>query len=379
MYTIGLMSGTSADGVDAAIVRFTDRGADQPPDYTLIAYETYPYESELRTAILRAFRPESATPQALAALNTELGFAFASAVQAMCQSVGLAPSQIAAVGSHGQTIWYQPPTADRIGDLLTLGEPAIIAHMTGIKTISHFRESDIAAGGRGAPLVGLLDWWYFRHPTIGRVIQNIGGIGNVTHLPPLDSSEPAISFDTGPGNMLIDAVIAHFTNHQHQFDPDGQFAARGTVDTELLAWLMRHPYLSQPPPKTTGRELFGVQFAAEVIDHAATLHPDSIIATVTAFTAYSIAQSYRDFLPSSVHEVYIAGGGAKNPVLLDMLSEALPNGVRVLQHDDLGLPGAAKEAVLFALLAFLTLHNRPGALPMFTGASRPMVLGRVTG
>lgn len=371
MHIIGLMSGTSADGIDAALVQIT--GAPPSLDLRVIAHATYPHDPALRADLFACFRPETSSVDHLTRLNVVLGEAFAAAALNIARAAGHDPDQIDLIASHGQVVWYAPP------GVLTLGDPAVIAERTGITTISHFRERDLAAGGLGAPLVSYLDWLMLRHPTRNRALQNIGGIGNVTGLPALDQNTPPLTFDTGPGNMIMDYCVARLTNGAQAYDVDGRLAATGTIHAGLLADLMATPYIRQAPPKTTGRELFGVQFAATVYERARTLglNDADLVATVTAFTAESIAWSVLNLIPFPIHEVYIAGGGAFNGTLRRMIAERLP-GVAVDSHDVLGIAAAEKECALFALLGYETWHGRPGTLAVFTGARRASVLGSIT-
>lgn len=369
MRVVGLMSGTSADGIDAALVELD--GAPPSLNVKLIKHLTIDYELALRAEIFACFRPETSGVDRICRLNVSLGEAYAAAVLAVIAAAGLTPEQVDLVASHGQTVWYELP------GVLTLGEPAIIVERTGITTISNFRSRDLAAGGHGAPLVSYMDWLLFRHPTDLRVIQNIGGIGNITFLYPLASTRVPLAFDTGPGNMLIDYCVSRATNGAQAFDQDGLIAAHGTVHEGLLAELMAHPYIQQHPPKTTGREMFGAQFGTTLWERAAVLGLTNadLIATVTAFTASSIAVAYHDFA-SKAASFYVAGGGSHNPTLCRMLAERL--GTAVHPHDELGIPAEAKECVLFAMLGYETWHGRPGALPIFTHATQPTVLGSIT-
>ena len=377
MIVVGLMSGTSADGIDAAVVSL--RGAPPRLDWQLLAHITVPHPADLREKIFAMFRPETGTVDRVCRLDFDLGEAFAQAALAVIDAARLEPDDIALIGSHGQTIWHEPPTAAQPGATLQIGSGAVIAERTGITTISNLRARDVAAGGHGAPLVSFLDWLLFRHPTRTRAIQNIGGIGNVTFLPPLASSRDAIAFDTGPGNMLIDYCATRATLGTQSFDRGGAIAARGRVNTAWLDELMAHPYLRMPPPKTTGRELFGTQLGAEIWQRGKTLGSadEDIVATITAFTAESIARAYRDFAPAPIDEVYLAGGGALNPTLVVMIRARLAP-TEIHQHDELGLSANAKEAVLFAVLAYETYHGRAGNLPGCTGAQRAVLMGDIT-
>jgi anhydro-N-acetylmuramic acid kinase len=378
MIIVGLMSGTSADGTDAAVVRI--QGAPPNLRWQLLAHVNVPHPPELRAEIFACFRPETGTVERLCRLNFALGRAFAqSALQAIA-TAGLEPGQVDLIGSHGQTLWHIPTGPD--ASTLQLGEPSVIAELTGITTISNFRTRDMAAGGQGAPLVPYVDTLLLTHPALVRAAQNIGGIANVTFLPPLSREAgvwDAIAFDTGPGNMLIDYAITRATNGALTFDRDGAFAAQGHVDENLLAELMGEPYLHQAPPKTTGRELYGAQFGALVWERASArgLSDHDLAATLTAFTARSIAQAYHDFLPRWPDQVIVSGGGARNPTLMAMLCDQLAP-ARVLPIDELGIASEAKEAVAFAILAYETWHQRPGNLPAATGAAHPVVLGHVT-
>lgn len=377
MILIGLMSGTSADGTDAVCVRI--EGAPPELHWQLLSHVSLPHPEPLRDAIFSAFRPETSRVDTLCPLHFELGEAFAQAALAACRAAGLRPDEVDAIGSHGQTVWHIPPGQAETPSTLQLGSPAVIAQRTGITVVSDFRARDMAAGGQGAPLVPYVDYLLLADATRSRAVQNIGGIGNVTYLPAGRNPDAVIAFDTGPGNMLMDYAASRATGGRLAYDQDGRLARSGRIDSELLDAWMADPYFSLPPPKSTGRERFGVQRAARYYDAAEArgLSAPDILATLTAFTAASIADSYRRYLPGLPDEALISGGGARNPALLEQLALRLaPCAVRLT--DDVGLPTQAKESVAFALLAYETLHHRPGNLPAATGASSPVVLGSIT-
>lgn len=376
MVIIGLISGTSADGIDAAVVDV--QGA--PPDVRarLLRFVTVPWPDELRAAIFAAFRPESSSVDRLTALDFALGERFAQAAQAAAAAAGITLDAVDLIASHGQTLWHAVGADDMVKSTLQMGQPAVIAERTGMTVVADFRARDVAAGGQGAPLVGYTDYLLLRHPTRTRAVQNIGGIANVTVLRGGCAPEDVFAFDTGPGNMLIDDATLRATNGAQPFDRDGLLGAAGLPDDELIAALMSHPYFALPPPKTTGREQFGRQFGADAWARGRErgLSPEDIIATATKLTAVSIADAYTRYV-GAVDEVVLCGGGADNPTLVRMIGEALPGGV-VLRSDDLGVPADAKEAIAFAVLAYETAHARPGNLPSVTGAHGPRVLGAIT-
>ncbi len=385
MIVIGLMSGTSADGIDAAVVRL-DEAPDAPPGGTLpslkwaiLGHSHRSFTPELRAEIFACFHPDSSSVDRLCRLNFALGRAFGAAALDAAHGAGLMINQINLIGSHGQTLWHEPPV-NEMGSTLQMGEPAIIAEMTGVPVVSNFRTRDMAVGGQGAPLVPLADRLLLSHATRTRAAQNIGGIANVTYLPATtDSKNIVMAFDTGPGNMLIDEAARLVTNGEWNYDHDGVLAAQGHVDDSILMEWLAEPYFHQKPPRTTGRELFGVQRAAEywnqAIEHG--LHPNDIVAALTALTARSIENAYRTFLPTFPDEVIVSGGGARNRTLMKMLVERLAP-AHVTISDAYGLGVEAKEAVAFAVLAYESWHKRPGNVPSATGASRAVVLGSIT-
>lgn len=375
---VGLMSGTSVDAIDAAICEFAPdpAGGEGALAFRLLHFQETPYPEDLRARVMALFNPETSRIDALTEMSFELGEHFAAAALATIAAAGLQPGDIDLIASHGQTIYHQVEVGRRLSTL-QIAQPAVIAARTGVTTSGDLRVADVAAGGQGAPLVSFYDAIFFQHPTRRRALQNIGGIANVTFVTP---DAPPYAFDTGPGNSLINYAARHYSNGAQGYDVDGALARRGRVHEGLLAELLADPYYTLAPPKSTGRELFGDQYAARAVARGAALGlaPADVTATLTALTARSIAGAYARFgPPGGVDEVVAHGGGARNPTLLAMLAAALPPGVVVRDHDAFGVPAKAKEAVAFALIAYEGLHGRPGALPSCTGAGRPAVLGTI--
>ena len=376
MRVVGLMSGTSADGVDVAIVDIAERKVQ------LRAFEMFPYTAALRREILRLCRPESARLEDICHYNFVLGEVFADAVVKLCSESGISLSSIDLIGSHGQTIYHNPRGRrygrKAVGSTLQIGEPSVIAQRTGVTTVADFRPRDMAAGGEGAPLVPYADYVLFSHNRLTRAVQNIGGIANVTFLPGGCKSDEVTAFDTGPGNMVIDGIIRLATGGKRNFDRGGKMAARGVVDNKLLGEMLKHPFLRRRPPKSTGREDFGAAFAERIYRRGARKDlPDAdMVATVTAFTAQSVARAYRQFLPAMPDEMILCGGGAHNRTLVEMLRSELA-GVKMLSTDDFGISIDAKEAVSFAILAWATIKGMPNNVPGATGAEQPVVLGKI--
>ncbi len=378
MYIIGLISGTSADAIDAAICDIVGK----PPqiEARIVHAITYAYPAGFQQRILDAGLPEKSRVDELCQLNVDLGEQFASAALAVITSAGLTTNDIDLIGSHGQTVWHMVNPSGQATSTLQLTEAAIIAERTGITTVSNFRPRDIAAGGQGAPLTSYADWLLLRHRSHWRAVQNLGGIGNVTFLPPLtDTTSAPLAFDTGPSNALIDTAVHIITGGAQSFDRDGQLAAQGQVDDVWLSQLLTHPYYERQPPKTTGRELFGAEMGATLVAEGRErgLDDAAIVATLTALTAASIVDAYERFAPVPVAEVILHGGGTRNPGLVQMLRDRLAP-VPVLTHEDVGLDSDNKEALVFALLAHETWHARPGIHPALTGAHHPVVLGQIT-
>ncbi|MDE2747806.1 MAG: anhydro-N-acetylmuramic acid kinase [Chloroflexota bacterium] len=378
MIVIGLMSGTSADGVDVAIC---DIGG-QPSDMTvnLVAGATFEYEPEIRQRILVCCDPKESSVDQIAALHVDLAHVFADRVLELIDRQSMSAEQIDLIGSHGQTVWHSVLPNGDVNASLQIVEAAVLAERTGITTISNFRARDIAAGGQGAPLTSYIDWLLLRRPTRWRAVQNIGGMGNVTFLPPLsDETSAPVAFDTGPGNALLDAAVAHFSAGALHYDRDGEYARRGRVNEEWLDELLQHPYYARDYPKTTGRETFGTAAALALVADARRrgLTAPEIIATLTALTATNIADAYRRFAPAPMDEVILGGGGRHNPVMVGMLRELLAP-AKVMTHEDIGMDSDFKEALVFALLAYETWHGRPATLPALTGARKASLLGSIT-
>lgn len=377
---VGLMSGTSVDGIDAALVEIGRDGSGF--QWRLLAFECLPWEPKLQQAIRSAFRPEATLPF-LTALDTRLGMAFAEAAIGLVRSAGLEMGDIDAIASHGQTIWHQPePFAVGEGEAtgtLQIGDGSVIAARTGCVVVSDFRRADMALGGQGAPLVPFVDYALFASPTEGRMMLNLGGIANLTWLPAGASPAQVRAFDTGPGNMVLDALTLHLTGGREAFDRNGDLAAQGKVDRRLLTRLLEHRYFAQSPPKSTGREEFGAQYAAELIALAGpAVRAADLLATATALTVETVALAYEGWIrpQEAVQTVILGGGGVQNRTLVKWLRERLAP-AHLTTHAAFGLPDDAKEAVAFAILAYETLNGRPANMPEATGASGPAILGKI--
>lgn len=387
MRVIGLMSGTSLDGIDAAVVRID--GAADAPEWELEGFITVPYSLEQRAGIQAAIG--GGGPAELSRLHAGLGEWFGKAAVAACESVGCSVDDVDLIGSHGQTVWHQPPTDARRGSSLQLGCPSTIAERTGVPVISDFRARDMAAGGQGAPLVPWVDRLLFRTGS-RRVLLNIGGMANVTWLAPEGDTAPPIAFDTGPGVALVDAAVELGTDGARAYDQDGDWASVGSVDDALLRELLDHPYLRRPPPKSTGRETFGRPLVEELAGRVAADQEGredrprvadagswrDLSATLTEFTARSIAGAIEQWLvPHGVDEVVATGGGSRNPVLLEWLERSLAP-IPLRPSTVLGIDPEAKEALSFAVLAWAHARGIPGNVPEATGAHGPRVLGSRT-
>lgn len=369
---VGLMSGTSADGISAAAARFESRGA-AGVHAELLAYHVRPYSAAERERLLRAV--EEGSPAEYCRLDFELGAWLAEAALGVMAEARLAPRDVLAIASHGHTVWHCPPAGT-----WQFGQAAVIAERTGVSVISDFRVRDVAAGGQGAPLVPIADALLFADHQAWRALQNLGGIGNVSVVPPRampGEGNTVLAFDTGPGCAVIDGVTRALAPDL-PYDVDGALARQGTPVEAVVAELLQHPYFVAPPPKSTGRELFNRAYIADVIGRCRDAREDvstpDIVATAVALTARSIADAYRRFIPHAVGEVVLSGGGARNPALVDAIAAALAP-IPVRSFDELYFDGDAKEAVAFALLGWLHLAGRPGNVPSATGARAPRILG----
>jgi anhydro-N-acetylmuramic acid kinase len=401
MIVAGVMSGTSADGINVALVRFATEPTAKPKNpsrhknhratFTLLAHEEYPFPAPVRRAILGMMNAELAPVADLARLNFLLGELYAEAVAKTARKHRV---KLDLIGCHGQTLYHQGTPQRFLGRKLAVtwqtGEAAVIASRLGVPVISDFRPADMAAGGKGAPLVPFLDYGLYRDPDTSRIAQNIGGIANLTAIPAGASLGNIIAFDTGPGNMVIDAAMEELFGKR--YDRDGKIAASGHVLDHVVAKLLRKPFFRQRPPRTAGREEFGREYLGRFLRLCRGASKPDLVATATALTALSIADAVQRFvLPNFVgvaklrrggktaHQMIVSGGGAKNPTLITMLREAVaPLGISLHFSDEFGVPAEAKEAVAFALLAHETWHRRASNVPSATGAKRPTILGKIS-
>ena len=370
MRVIGLISGTSVDGIDAALVEIS--GSQKDLKLEFLTGKTIPYPSELRSQILDLCSGKSLSMPELAELDDAIANVFANAALTLQQSS--APAEL--IGSHGQTVFHRPPQGNQLGYSLQLGRGEVIAQLTGLTTVSNFRVADIAAGGHGAPLVPILDNYILRHPQYHRCIQNLGGIGNVTYLPKTDNR--ILGWDTGPGNSLIDLAVQYFSAGAQTYDRDGAWAATGTPCIALVEQWLQQDFFQQPPPKSTGRELFGLEYWQRCLREAElyNLSPADIIATLSELTAVSIHHSYCQFLPELPDQILLCGGGSHNDYLKQRL-QTLFAPIPVFSTSELGLNADFKEAIAFAVLAYWRLLEIPGNLPLVTGATSEVLLGEI--
>ncbi|MGH7546072.1 MAG: anhydro-N-acetylmuramic acid kinase, partial [Gemmatimonadota bacterium] len=371
MWYVGLMSGTSLDGIDAVLADVS--GAPPHLRATVRHHLHVEYSADQRARIRKAIEAGAAE---LCRLDFDVGAWLADATWRLLREARFDPRDLRAIGSHGQTVWHEPPAGT-----LQLGEAAVIAERVGVPVISDFRTRDVAAGGQGAPLVPIVDAWLFRHEARRRAMQNLGGIANVTLLPPAGADDALVAFDTGPGVGVLDAVVEIVTEGRQCYDDGGALAARGRVLDRILSELLDDSYFAAPPPKSTGRERFGSAYARDLVERArvAGASSEDVVATATALTARSIARAYHDFLAprGGVDECVLSGGGALNPALVRMLREALAP-VPVSDVGALGVDPQAKEALAFAVHAHAHLEEIAGNFPEVTGAAGPRTLGKRT-
>ncbi|WP_239629623.1 anhydro-N-acetylmuramic acid kinase [Paenibacillus sp. H1-7] len=394
-FVIGIMSGTSLDGVDAALVQIdTDTGADSGgtiKSLTMAAFQYVPFSKELRDRLIRLCAVDTARLDELVTAHFGVSEWYAHAVQLLLQSAGMKPSEVDAISMHGQTIWHAPERSDFPGptgpvavrSTLQIGETAVVAERTGIHVIGNLRARDMAAGGEGAPLAPYLDSLLFGHPGEGRIVQNIGGIGNATVIPARSTGEEVYAYDTGPGNMVVDALVREESGGRLQYDEGGAIAASGEVCEELVALFYdSDEFYRRVPPKSTGREVYGSDYAARFLAEGRRrqLRFEDIAASATALTARSIVQSYEQFVfpATGIGEVIVSGGGAHNKTMLSMMRSMLPDSTKLSTTAEHGMQDDAREAIAFAVLGHQSLMGKPGNLPAVTGADKQVILGHLT-
>jgi len=383
MIVAGVMSGTSADGINVALVRVTASSPGRPgtPGLRFLGHAEYPYPKPVRRAVLAAMNATRASVSELARLNFLLAELYADALIATQRRFRV-KAQL--VGCHGQTLYHQGEAAPFLGHKLAVtwqtGEGAVVAARVGVPVVSDFRPADMAAGGKGAPLVPFLDYLLYRDHRVGRIVQNIGGIANLTAIPAGASPKQVLAFDTGPGNMLIDGVTERLCGKP--YDRDGRIAGSGAILDRVISDVLHAPFFRRKPPKTAGREEFGREFTQEFIRRCGKADKRDVVATATALTAESIADALRRFVlrrTGTYLDFIVSGGGASNPTLMAMLANKLrPLALQIRSSDEFGLPSEAKEAAAFALLAFQTWNRKPSNIPSATGAKRPAVLGKIS-
>lgn len=377
MYCLGLMSGTSVDSIDAALVKIIGKELDLQIEFLSGINHCYPETT--RNKILEVAGGQPLSLAEVAQLDEEIALSFVEAVNQIKQDYPI----IELIGSHGQTVFHRPPIKERIGYTMQLGRGEIIANLTGITTVNNFRVADMSAGGQGAPLVSKIDAYLLSHPQYNRCVQNIGGIGNVTYLPPKQATDwenQIRGWDTGPGNVLIDLTVQKLSNGQKTYDKNGEWAAQGKPKQELIKQWLTQDFFQQTPPKSTGRELFGKNYLEKCWQDAQTyqLSAQDFLATITDLTAASIASSYQQFITQPIDEILLCGGGSHNLYLKERIKYHCPDSTRVKTTDEVGMNSDFKEAIAFAILAYWRYVSKiPGNLPQVTGAKQPMLLGDI--
>ena len=380
LLVVGLMSGTSADGMDAALVEIAGHGLST--SVKSLGFVSLPYSDAIRGEILRLASGREGGSRDLCLFSFLMGELSLEACMAVCEQAGIRPEQVDLVGSHGQTLYHVPVAENYVGrsvrGTLQLGEASVIAEGLGCPVVSDFRVRDMAAGGQGAPLVPYAEYLLYRKPDQIVGLQNIGGIGNLTVLPRGGAPEDTFAFDTGPGNMVMDQVVCRITQGRLRYDEGGQLAAQGTCHPALLAWMLQDPYLRLPPPKTTGREVYGDAYVSALMARGRQegVSDLDILATATRFTAECVRAAVADFCPAVPDYLVIGGGGSRNPVLLRELKQLLP--MPVMLNEELGFDSEAKEAIAFAILANECVHGGANNMPSVTGAVHPVVMGKIT-
>ncbi|MFD1018348.1 anhydro-N-acetylmuramic acid kinase [Thalassobacillus hwangdonensis] len=380
MTVVGLMSGTSLDGMDIAVI---DVMKDNTIDMKLKHFTTIPYDPEVKARLEVIVKPSSQSPE-ISSMNMLLGEVYADGILTALDEVGLEADQVDLISTHGQTIFHDPLSKSDDPyyrpNTLQIGDIGVIAERTGITTIGDFRTRDMAVDGQGAPLVPFLDYQLLKSDSTGRILVNIGGISNFTVIPKNSDGSDVVAYDTGPGNMIIDAFISWMTDGEHSYDEGGKVAASGAIDYEWLQELMEHPYYAALPPKSTGRELFGIDYAKRLWSEAdmRELSYEDRLATVTALTSFTLSGSLRRHIDhEDVREIYISGGGWHNKTMMKWMKTSIPEHVHIGSSKELGVDSDAKEAIAFALFGYLGFHRQPNNLPSATGANKEVIMGKI--